>query len=638
MTKRRTKNGKHSNKIHKYNKTTRQTSTRRISRHNKESRARGFILKTDLSSISNKNLIKNFTICEPNPWNLEFKCGPLKNELMKRLIKFKQDKILETKNDMTDEYIQKIQQSNKRKDVLYKNEDVQLKNEINKLNLQEDKTKIKQLIHDYKIQRTEDLQNDAKIADKNKEKYEKTLEDVEPDFTYYIEEQLDKLCKITSNPKKCNANVQKYIEMDKPLQSPIFDFKGSIGSDLNSASSSVFASPRLSPRSAATSPRSARLSNDLALSSTSNIVVSNTDIISVIILNANRIKCLLQLFKTKNYKKVTEQIYIVKLIFKEKVFYFILIEENIRFPTNISGILVNYLFIADTFDYAKTLQITSHFDISNVEIVILPCAHNIGKYDGNCDAAAGKSVSNYKSKCNNWTGTDIDKKKECNTIDIYSVDWSLYKTAYNKVRTTALLYKSKDVIKCRNTDLLTVALKYIVDSPEQIIGNLQNELVDDEDLVKMRQYHSTIFQFLESFNPDILYNAPRNSREELEEFKSIKLSPQAAVNEQSSIKPTYTAGIKANKNEFKHIILQIKSLNTQIERKKNEITSIENASILDNTLKYSEVIPYKQDLKILEDTKNELNAKLGNIKQMLNTFVDKSKQIKVGKSRKLKRY
>ena len=79
-------------------------------------------------------------------------------------------------------------------------------------------------------------------------------------------------------------------------------------------------------------------------------------------------------------------------------------------------------------------------------------------------------------------------------------------------------------------------------------------------------------------------------------------------------------------------------MNTQIERKKNEITSIENASILDNTLKYSEVIPYKQDLKILEDTKNELNAKLGNIKQMLNTFVDKSKQIKGGKSRKLKRY
>jgi hypothetical protein len=78
------------------------------------------------------------------------------------------------------------------------------------------------------------------------------------------------------------------------------------------------------------------------------------------------------------------------------------------------------------------------------------------------------------------------------------------------------LYKSKDVIKCRDTDLLTVALKYIVDSPEQITGNLQNELVDDEDLVKMRQYHNTLFQFLESFNPNILYNVPRNSKVSLE--------------------------------------------------------------------------------------------------------------------------
>ena len=202
-------------------------------------------------------------------------------------------------------------------------------------------------------------------------------------------------------------------------------------------------------------------------------------------------------------------------MFKEKVFYFILIDENIRPPNDLYNIKVNYLFIADTFDYAKTQQITSHFDISNGNsVIVLPCAHNIGKYDGNCDAAAGKSVSNYKSKCNNWAGTDIDKKRECNTIANYPVDWSLYKTAYNKVRTTTLLYKSKDVIKCRDTDLLTVALKYMVDSPQQITGNLQNELVDDDDLVKMRQYHSTLFQFLESFNPNILYNAPRNSREE----------------------------------------------------------------------------------------------------------------------------
>jgi hypothetical protein len=347
-------------------------------------------------------------------------------------------------------------------------------------------------------------------------------------LTYYIEEKLQELCNTTNNPAKCNAQVQKYIEMDKPLQSSIFNFKGSI----NSASSSVFASPRSSPRSNATSPRDnlwfesaksnievnpERLSDERILLPSARASVEEPDTISVIILNANRIKCLLQLFKTKNYKKVTDQIYIVKLIFDEKVFYFILIDENIISP-DISGILVNHLFIADTFDYAKTQQIISHFNINNGNsVIVLPCAHNIGKYDGNCDAASGKSVSNYKSKCNNWTGTDIDKKSECNTIANYPVDWFLYKTAYNKVRTTTLLYKSKDVIKCRNTDLLTVALKYIVDSPEQITGNLQNELVDDRDLVKMRQYHNTLFQFLESFNPDILrikYNSPRNSREE----------------------------------------------------------------------------------------------------------------------------
>jgi hypothetical protein len=87
------------------------------------------------------------------------------------------------------------------------------------------------------------------------------------------------------------------------------------------------------------------------------------------------------------------------------------------------------------------------------------------------------------------------------------------------------LYKSKDVIKCRDTDLLTVALKYIV-SPEPISRNLQNELVDDEDLVKMRQYHNTLFQFLESFNPDILYNVPRGSLEKYTPFNTPRNSTE----------------------------------------------------------------------------------------------------------------
>jgi hypothetical protein len=479
---------------------TKRKRTKRVSKSIKRrSRARGLF-----DYIFKKPLIQKFTDCKQ-----ETDCNSLKTKIIEQLTEMKKNEIKEIKKEIKDKYDETLKQGNALSKGIYNMEAEQLARDLKN---KSSKDQVK-MVEAFKKQRETNIKEDKEKSQLDKEKYEEDIAAVEPNLTYYIEEKLQELCNTTNNPAKCNAQVQKYIEIDKPLQSPIFDFKGSIGSDLNSASSSVFASPRLSPRSAATSPRSARLSNDLALSST-NIAEPNTDTISVIILNANRIKCLLQLFKTKNYKKVTDQIYIVKL---KKEFYFILIDENIRPPNDLYNITVNYLFIADTFDYAKTQQIISHFDISNAQIVILPCAHNIGRYEGNCDAAASKSVSNYKSKCNNWAGTDIDKKKECNTIDIYPVDWSLYKTAYNKVRTTTLLYKSKDVIKCRDTDLLTVALKYMVDSPEQITGNLQNELVDDEDLAKMRQYHNTLFQFLEEFNPNILrikYNSPRNSREE----------------------------------------------------------------------------------------------------------------------------
>jgi hypothetical protein len=511
-TKRSTKNGTKNgtkNETKRKRKRSKRTNKRTkkisIKFNKKKVRARGLF-----DYIFKKPLIQKFTDCKQ-----ETDCNSIKSKIIEQLTEMKKNEIKEIKKEIKYKYDETLKQGNALFIGIYKMEDEQLARDLKN---KSSKKQVK-MVEAFKKQRETNIIEDKEKAHLDKEKYEEDIAAVEPNLTYYIEEKLQELCNTTNNPAKCNAQVQKYIEMDKPLQSPIFNFKGS----LNSASSSVFASPRLSPRSAAaTSPRSARLSNDLALSSTSNIAEPNTDTISVIILNANRIKCLLQLFKTKNYKKVTDQIYIVKL---KKDFYFILIDENIGFPTNIFGILVNHLFIADTFDYAKTQQIISHFDISNAKIVILPCAHNIGKYDGNCDAAAGKSVSNYKSKCNNWSGTDIDKKKECNTIDIYPVDWSLYKTAYNKVRTTTLLYKSKDVIKCRDTDLLTVALKYIV-SPEPISRNLQNELVDDEDLVKMRQYHNTLFQFLESFNPDILYNVPRGSLEKYTPFNTPRNSTE----------------------------------------------------------------------------------------------------------------
>lgn len=504
----------------KYKKSKKRS--KRVSKSNKKrSRARGLF-----DYIFKKTLIQKFTDCKQ-----ETDCNSIKSKIIEQLTEMKKNEIKEIKKEIKDKYDETLKQGNALSKGIYKMEDEQLARDLKN---KSSKDQVK-MVEAFKKQRETNIIEDKEKAHLDKEKYEENIAAVEPNLTYYIEEQLQELCNTTNNPAKCNAQVQKYIEMDKPLKSPIFDFKGSI----NSASSSVFASPRSSPRSNATSPRDnlwfesaksnievnpVRLSDERILLPSARVSVEepidtlllpNTDTISVIILNANRIKCLLQLFKTKNYKKVTDQIYIVKLIFKEKEFYFILIDENIKPPNDRYNIIVNYLFIADTFDYAKTQQITSHFNISNGNsVIILPCAHNIGKYDGNCDAAAGKSVSNYKSKCNNWSGTDIDKKSECNIMNGSPIDWSLYKTAYNKVRTTTLLYKSKDVIKCRDTDLLTVALKYIVDSPEQITGNLQNELVDDEDLVKMRQYHNTLFKFLESFNPDILYNAPRNSREE----------------------------------------------------------------------------------------------------------------------------
>ena len=520
MTKRRQKYNKRTRKRIRQTKITRGQIKRTFK---KTSRARGWldkILGKPPTQINLDVLMQNFTDCD---WNVKYNCNSLKTELMKRLTEMKKNEIKEIKKEIKDKYDKTLKQGNALSKGIYNMEAEQLARDLKN---KSSKDQVK-MVEAFKKQRETNIIEDKEKAQLDKEKYEEDIAAVEANLTYYIEEKLQELCNNTNNPTNCKENIIKYIEIDKPLQSPILDFKGSIGSAILSNRSS----PRSSPRSNATSPRDnlwsgsdkssnelnpERLSDERILLPSARLSVEkpiNTDTISVIILNANRIKCLLQLFKTKNYKKVTDQIYIVKLIFEEKVFYFILIDENIRSP-DISGILVNHLFIADTFDYAKTQQITSHFDISNAQIVILPCAHNIGKYDGNCDAAAGKSVSNYKSKCNNWAGSDIDKKRECNTIANYPVDWSLYKTAYNKVRTTTLLYKSKDVIKCRDTDLLTVALKYMVDSPQQIIGNLQNELVDDDDLVKMRQYHSTLFQFLEAFNPNILYNAPRNSREE----------------------------------------------------------------------------------------------------------------------------
>lgn len=529
MTKRRTKNETKRRRKRSNKGTIRRVSNRVSTKNNrssiKTSRARGpdWLDKILGKPLTLDVLMQKFTDCG---WNLKYNCNSLKTEIMKRLTEMKKNEIAEIKKEIKDKYDKTLKQGNALSKGIYNMEAEQLARDLKN---KSSKDQVK-MVEAFKKQRETNIKEDKEKAQLDKEKYEEDIAAVEPNLTYYIEENLQELCNNTNNPTNCKENIIKYIEIDKPLQSPIFDFKGFIGSAILSNRSS----PRSSPRSNATSPRDnlwsgsdkssnelnpERLSDERILLPSARVSVEkpiNTDTISVIILNANRIKCLLQTFQQKNYKKVTDHIYIVKLIFNEKVFYFILIDENIRFPTDVYNITVNYLFIADTFDYAKTQQITSHFNINNAKIVILPCAHNIGKYDGNCDAAAGKSISNYKSKCNNWAGTDIDKKKECNTIDIYPVDWSLYKTAYNKVRTTTLLYKSKDVIKCRDTDLLTVALKYIVDSPEQITGNLQNELVDDEDLVKMRQYHNTLFQFLESFNPDILYNAPRNSKVSLE--------------------------------------------------------------------------------------------------------------------------
>ena len=75
-------------------------------------------------------------------------------------------------------------------------------------------------------------------------------------------------------------------------------------------------------------------------------------------------------------------------------------------------------------------------------------------------------------------------------------------------------------------------------------------------------------------------------------------------------------------------------MNEEILKTRNIITSIKDGLVGVKVDAYA----YEDKLQRLNKEKNELNAKLGKIKQTFNTFVDKSKQIKGGKSRKLKRY
>jgi len=262
MTKRRTKNRtkndtKRSTKNGTKRKRTRSKRTKKISiKFNKKKvRARGLF-----DYIFKKPLIQKFTDCKQ-----ETDCNLIKSKIIDQLTEMKKNEIKEIKKEIKDKYDKTLKQGNALSKGIYKMEAEQLARDLKN---KSSKDQVK-MVEAFKKQRETNIIEDKEKAQLDKEKYEEDIAAVEPNLTYYIEEKLQELCNTTNNPAKCNAQVQKYIEMDKPLKSPIFDFKGS----LNSASSSVFASPRLSPRSNATSPR-----DNLWFESAKNIITICTSI------------------------------------------------------------------------------------------------------------------------------------------------------------------------------------------------------------------------------------------------------------------------------------------------------------------------------------------------------------------------
>jgi archaellum component FlaC len=77
--------------------------------------------------------------------------------------------------------------------------------------------------------------------------------------------------------------------------------------------------------------------------------------------------------------------------------------------------------------------------------------------------------------------------------------------------------------------------------------------------------------------------------------------------------------------------LKIKILNEEILKTRNIITSIKDGLV------DVRVDAYEDELQRLNKEHADLVIELDKIKQTFNTLVDKSKQIKGGKSRKLKR-
>lgn len=77
--------------------------------------------------------------------------------------------------------------------------------------------------------------------------------------------------------------------------------------------------------------------------------------------------------------------------------------------------------------------------------------------------------------------------------------------------------------------------------------------------------------------------------------------------------------------------MKIKILNEEILKTRNIITSIKDGLV------DVRVDAYEDELQRLNKEHADLVIELDKIKQTFNTLVDKSKQIKGGKSRKLKR-
>lgn len=148
-----------------------------------------------------------------------------------------------------------------------------------------------------------------------------------------------------------------------------------------------------------------------------------------------------------------------------------LVNENDPYIKN-AGIQINndlngdaYIFVSDLKRTMQTASIIAEqiTKFKPNEFIVLPCAHELNKDKGDCDADSGYRGNENSTSCTTkLINTTTRDPVNCKKVNSYNLNWELYLAFYNNSVRGEFSFSSK--LHCRNTSAISLILFYLHNS------------------------------------------------------------------------------------------------------------------------------------------------------------------------------